>query len=42
MLADACAMHMIRRPTDFDVLVAENLFGDVLTDGPRCSRARSG
>ena len=32
MLADACAMHMIRRPTDFDVLVAENLFGDVLTD----------
>jgi 3-isopropylmalate dehydrogenase len=25
-------MHMIRRPTDFDVLVAENLFGDVLTD----------
>jgi 3-isopropylmalate dehydrogenase len=32
MLADACAMHMLRRPTDFDVLVAENLFGDVLTD----------
>ena len=32
MLADACAMHMIRRPSDFDVLVADNLFGDMLTD----------
>ena len=32
MLADACGMHMIRRPTDFDVLVADNLFGDMLTD----------
>jgi 3-isopropylmalate dehydrogenase len=32
MLADAAAMHMIRRPTDFDVLVADNLFGDILTD----------
>jgi 3-isopropylmalate dehydrogenase len=32
MLADSCAMHLIRRPTDFDVLVADNLFGDLLTD----------
>ena len=32
MLADACAMHLTRRPTDFDVIVADNLFGDLLTD----------
>jgi 3-isopropylmalate dehydrogenase len=25
-------MHLIRRPRDFDVLVTENLFGDILTD----------
>ena len=32
MLADAAAMHLLRRPTDFDVMVADNLFGDMLTD----------
>jgi 3-isopropylmalate dehydrogenase len=32
ILADACAMHLTRRPTDFDVIVADNLFGDLLTD----------
>ena len=32
MLVDACAMHLIRRPADFDVLVTENMFGDILTD----------
>jgi 3-isopropylmalate dehydrogenase len=32
MLVDACAMHLIRRPTDFDVIVTENMFGDILTD----------
>jgi 3-isopropylmalate dehydrogenase len=32
MLADSCAMHLIRRPADFDVIVADNLFGDLLTD----------
>ena len=32
MLADACAMHLTRRPTDFDVIVTDNLFGDLLTD----------
>ena len=32
ILADACAMHLIRRPTDFDVIVTENLFGDMLSD----------
>jgi len=32
MLVDACAMHLIRRPTEFDVIVTENTFGDILTD----------
>jgi 3-isopropylmalate dehydrogenase len=32
MLVDACAMHLIRRPRDFDVIVTENMFGDILTD----------
>jgi 3-isopropylmalate dehydrogenase len=32
LLVDACAMHLIRRPTSFDVIVTENLFGDILTD----------
>jgi 3-isopropylmalate dehydrogenase len=32
MFVDAAAMHIIRRPRDFDVLLTENLFGDVLTD----------
>jgi 3-isopropylmalate dehydrogenase len=25
-------MHLIRRPRDFDVIVTENMFGDILTD----------
>ena len=32
ILVDACAMHLIRRPKDFDVIVTENMFGDILTD----------
>ena len=32
MLVDAAAMHLIRRPRDFDVIVTENMFGDILTD----------
>jgi len=32
MLVDAAAMHLIRRPLEFDVLVTENMFGDILTD----------
>ena len=32
MLVDAAAMHLINRPRDFDVLVTENMFGDILTD----------
>jgi 3-isopropylmalate dehydrogenase len=32
MLVDSAAMHLIRRPRDFDVAVTENMFGDLLTD----------
>ncbi|CAG0945024.1 3-isopropylmalate dehydrogenase [Gammaproteobacteria bacterium] len=32
MLVDAAAMHLLSRPRDFDVLVTENMFGDILTD----------
>ena len=32
VLVDAMAMHLIRRPREFDVIVTENLFGDILTD----------
>jgi 3-isopropylmalate dehydrogenase len=32
MLVDACAMRFIQRPADLDVLVTENMFGDILTD----------
>jgi 3-isopropylmalate dehydrogenase len=32
MLIDACAMRLIQRPTDLDVVVTENMFGDILTD----------
>ena len=32
MLVDTAAMHLLRRPADFDVLVTENTFGDILTD----------
>jgi len=31
-LVDAAAMHLIHRPREFDVLVTENMFGDILTD----------
>lgn len=31
MNVDACAMQIIRQPTDFDVIVTENLFGDILS-----------
>jgi len=32
LLVDSCAMHLIRRPSSFDVIVTENMFGDILTD----------
>jgi len=31
-LVDACAMRLIQRPVEFDVIVTENTFGDILTD----------
>ncbi len=31
-LVDTCAMNLIRRPREFDVVVTENMFGDILTD----------
>ena len=32
MLVDAAAMNLLRRPSDFDVILTENMFGDILTD----------
>jgi 3-isopropylmalate dehydrogenase len=32
MYVDACAMHLITNPTRFDVVLTENLFGDILSD----------
>jgi 3-isopropylmalate dehydrogenase len=32
LLIDAAAMHLLSRPADFDVIVTENMFGDILTD----------
>ncbi|MFD7080187.1 3-isopropylmalate dehydrogenase [Streptomyces sp. NPDC059918] len=32
MLVDTCAMNILRSPSEFDVIVTENMFGDILTD----------
>jgi len=32
LLVDAACMDLVRRPKDFDVIVASNLFGDILSD----------
>ncbi len=32
LYVDACAAMMVRRPWDFDVMVMENMFGDILSD----------
>ncbi|HVY88822.1 MAG TPA: 3-isopropylmalate dehydrogenase [Hyphomonadaceae bacterium] len=32
MLADAAAMHLVKAPKDINVLLADNLFGDILSD----------
>tara|TARA_B100001057_G_C22618099_1_gene859367 strand:- start:428 stop:937 length:510 start_codon:yes stop_codon:yes gene_type:complete len=32
MLADNCAMQLLRFPKQFDVILADNLFGDMLSD----------
>ena len=31
-LVDSCAMDLIRRPTNFDVVLTSNMFGDILSD----------
>jgi 3-isopropylmalate dehydrogenase len=31
-LVDSMAMHLLARPRDYDVIVTENMFGDILTD----------
>ena len=31
-LVDSMAMHLIRRPRDYDVILTENMFGDILSD----------
>ena len=31
-LVDSMAMHLVTRPADFDVIVTENMFGDILSD----------
>ena len=32
LLVDNAAMQLVARPADFDVIVTENLFGDILSD----------
>jgi hypothetical protein len=32
LLVDACAMRLVTNPRDFDVVLTENLFGDILSD----------
>lgn len=32
LFVDACAMHLVTAPTHFDVILTENLFGDILSD----------
>ncbi len=32
VLVDACTMHLLTRPASFDVIVASNMFGDILSD----------
>jgi homoisocitrate dehydrogenase len=32
LLVDTAALRLVERPTDFDVIVATNLFGDILSD----------
>ena len=33
MLVDNCAMQLVRDPRQFDVMLADNMFGDILSDG---------
>ncbi len=35
---DSCAMRLVTAPTSFDVVLTENLFGDILSDEAACSQ----
>ena len=32
MLVDNCAMQLVKNPAQFDVILTENMFGDILSD----------
>ena len=32
MLVDNCAMQLVKNPGQFDVILTENMFGDILSD----------
>jgi 3-isopropylmalate dehydrogenase len=32
LFVDACAMHLVTKPSQFDVILTENLFGDIISD----------
>ena len=32
MFVDNCAMQIVKNPAQFDVIVTENMFGDILSD----------
>ena len=36
MYADNCAMQLVRQPKQFDVILSDNLFGDILRTARRC------
>jgi len=41
LYVDACAMHLITNPRRFDVVLTENLFGDILSDEAAAITGRS-
>ena len=41
MFVDNCAMQLVRNPGQFDVVVTDNLFGDILSDAAAMLTARS-
>src|SRR3546814_10405566 len=41
MYADNCAMQLVRNPKQFDVIVTDNLFGDILSDAAAMLTGRS-